>query len=344
MEDSAELVEMRAALRNQAELLADLRARLGPLEAAQKAAGPPAAPTGAHLQDAEQPETNRRGFLRLAGAAAAGVAVAAVAGAQPAAAADGVAINVGSDVDGATTTVVTNTTSVILPLPNPLPRRFPSGIKGVQVDHGNGVWGKADGAAGAGVYGESNSGFGILGTSELGYALFAGGRGRIGSNAHVSVGPPPTGYALGDIVRDAAGDMFVCVQVGTPGQWRKIAGLGTAGSFHPIDPFRIFDSRTTAILQPDAAVNVSVSSAIPGGVVARAATVNITITNTVNSGYLTAYPAGGAPPNASVLNWSNSGQTIANGSTLKLGSNNAFTVVSKLNATNVLVDLMGYWS
>ena len=340
MEDSAELVEMRAALRNQAELLADLRARLGPLEAAQKAAGPPAAPTGAHLQGAEQPETNRRGFLRLAGAAAAGVAVAAVAGAQPAAATNGDTVTVGNSFTGLGTTTINNTTSVSLPLP----AAIPSGIKGVQIDNGNGVWGKADGSAGAGVYGESNSGFGILGTSELGYALFAGGRGRIGSNAHVSVGPPPTGYALGDIVRDAAGDMFVCVQVGTPGQWRKIAGLGTAGSFHPIDPVRIFDSRTTAILQPDAAANVSVSSAIPGGVVARAATVNITITNTVNSGYLTAYPAGGALPNASVLNWSNSGQTIANGSTLKLGSNNAFTVVSKLNATNVLVDLMGYWS
>ncbi len=340
MDDNAELVEMQAALREQATLIAELRIRLGQLEAERLIGSSPTVIVSPRLHEADRPETNRRGFLRLAGAAAAGVAVAAVAGAQPAAATNGDTISVGGAFTGIGTTTINNTTSVSLPLPASLP----SGIKGVQVDNGNGVWGKADGAAGAGVYGESNSGFGILGTSELGYALFAGGRGRIGSNAHVTVGPPPTGYALGDIVRDAAGDMFVCVQVGTPGQWRKIAGLGTAGSFHPLDPVRIFDSRTSAVLQADAAVNVSVSPAIPSGVVARAATVNLTITGTVNSGYLTAYPAGGAPPNASVINWSSSGQTIANGSTLKLGTSNAFTVVSKLNATHVLVDLLGYWS
>ena len=340
MDDSAELVEMQAALRAQAELITELRVRLGQLEAVQASTGAPLGASVARLEGAEPTATNRRGFLRLAGAAVAGVAVAAVAGAQPAAATNGDVITVGGNFTGVGTTTINNTTSVSLPLPASLP----SGIKGVQVDNGNGVWGKADGAAGAGVFGDSTNGYGVLGASELGYALFAGGRGRIGSNAHVMAGPPPAGLALGDIVRDAAGDMFVCVQVGTPGQWRKIAGLGTAGSFHPIDPVRIFDSRSSAVLQPDVAVNVSVSSVIPSGVVARAATVNITITGTVNSGYLTAYPAGGAPPNASVINWSNSAQTIANGSTLKLGTGNAFTVVSKLNATHLLVDLLGYWS
>ena len=52
-----------------------------------------------------------------------------------------------------------------------------------------------------------------------------------------AVGPPATGeWINGDLIEDEAGNLFVCVQTGRPGLWRKLAGPASAGAFHAISP------------------------------------------------------------------------------------------------------------
>ena len=91
-------------------------------------------------------------------------------------------------------------------------------------------------------------------------------------------------------------------------------------------------------------MTVSINAGVPVGLVATAATLNITVTGTVNVGYLVAFPSGAAPADTSIINWNGSFQSIANGTTVKLGFNNSLTVVARQNPTHFIVDLMGYWA
>jgi hypothetical protein len=109
---------------------------------------------------------------------------------------------------------------------------------------GSGVVGQT--TSGAGVKGEAKSGIGVVATSTGSrpsiYAVSAGkGDGisatsRHGYGAEVEGGKAalrlvPTGHhghpssgahEIGELVVDAAGEMFLCVKSGTPGKWRRI--------------------------------------------------------------------------------------------------------------------------
>jgi len=91
------------------------------------------------------------------------------------------------------------------------------------------------------------------------------------------------------------------------------SGSGDSGTFTVISPARVADSRQAAApfgrIGAGAEATMDFSTAIPGN--AAAALYNLTATNTVAGGYLTAHPAGTPVPLASSVNWSAGGQNRA---------------------------------
>ncbi len=112
----------------------------------------------------------------------------------------------------------------------------------------------------------------------------------LGANGAVSV----YAYAATDVVIDVVGYFT-----------DDTAPLGSAGLFVAVPRLRVLDTRFSG--PPDriaAGATLPVNLAAYLGVPATGAVVNLTATNTVGGGYLTAFPVPGAPPLASTVNWS----------------------------------------
>ena len=75
---------------------------------------------------------------------------------------------------------------------------------------------------------------------------------------------------------------------------------------------------------------------------AAAVLANITVTNTVLGGYLTAHPAGAPVPNASSVNWSGPGQDRAALTITSLSSANRVGLYA-LTATDAIIDVSGWF-
>jgi hypothetical protein len=197
MHSDSQIATSESFLQRAEERIAALEARIGRLESSDADASRPV------LEEV----SSRRGLFKLAGAVATGAIAHTVLNAQPAAA------QVTSNTTGFQ---ITNTSA--------------SGVVGF------GVKGISNGnTASAGVIGNSPSGYGVVGESTTGYDLYAGGNGRLGLIQHVTMGPPTSGaYDAGDIIRDAGGNTWSCVQAGSgsTAKWRKLAGPGTAGTMH----------------------------------------------------------------------------------------------------------------
>jgi|CXWL01.1.fsa_nt_gi hypothetical protein len=328
----------------------------------------------------EAPRTaSRRGMLKLAGAAAAGAVVATANQVMPAAALDGNPLNMS---ETATTTAATtlptagayaNTAVPLSPgffssspanlfvfrdnsgffLANNNASSFPAALAGYSYRTvANGIYGyTAMGGAGVVAFG--------AGTGSTG--LFAqGDRSNIELKA---VGTAPSARAdahvLGEVVCDTAGDVWICTVAGTPGTWRKVAGAATAGAFHALSPGRVYDSRAAAPLQGSIAGGqnrtisvadkrdtvtgaVTTANFVPAGAVA--VTANITVSGTIGAGFLTVNPGGSTVVDSSTINWSGTGQILANGVTLTLSPLRQLTVVAGGGgSTDFVVDISGYY-
>jgi len=79
---------------------------------------------------------------------------------------------------------------------------------------------------------------------------------------------------------------------------------------------------------------------LPAG--AKALAINVTITDTENTGFLTIWPGGQAQPNASVINWTTSGTTIANAIIVPVGADGSINVFSS-QGTHLILDISGYF-
>jgi hypothetical protein len=128
-------------------------------------------------------------------------------------------------------------------------------------------------------------------------------------------------------------------------------------SLVPISPTRVYDSRCTGgPLAKGATRTVSVTTAVNSSTCAAGATnvvpagakaiaYNLTITQTVNAGNLSIYPAGGSS-SASAINWFASGQSLANAATVLISSGRQVTVAAGGTAgsqTHFLIDITGYY-
>jgi hypothetical protein len=75
---------------------------------------------------------------------------------------------------------------------------------------------------------------------------------------------------------------------------------------------------------------------------ARSAVVNLTITETVGAGFVAVFPAGITWPGNSSINWTSSGQNVANGVITALDSNGRITIRGGVNPTHVVIDRIGF--
>jgi hypothetical protein len=91
-------------------------------------------------------------------------------------------------------------------------------------------------------------------------------------------------------------------------------------------------------------LNVYGSGGVPSGTTATAVVLNVTVTNTASSGYLTVYPNGKTITSGSNLNWT-SGTTIANLVTVPVGAGGKVEFKNTSGGTVAIVaDLFGYYT
>jgi hypothetical protein len=206
---------------------------------------------------------SRRALLRLGGAAAAAAAAAGTAMAlgntQEAHAATGGLFILGQTNDAGATTTLTATMgtapAIGLAVDNITINSGTGGIgiRGQGGSNGVGVLGHALGTQGSGVYGITDTGFGVVGNAGSGIDLAGNGTGRFFLHLQSFTGAPTgsgTTYQAGELIRDHAGDVWICVAGGAPGQWRKLSApqVGYAGgalNLLPV-PIRLLDTRAGA--------------------------------------------------------------------------------------------------
>ena len=126
------------------------------------------------------------------------------------------------------------------------------------------------------------------------------------------------------------------------------AAAAAPNSYHPTSPARILDTRVglgapAGRLGPGRALDLQVAGR--GGVPATGATavvLNVTVTDTTASSYLTVYPTGGQRPLASNLNWQ-PGEARPNLVEVAVGGGQV-TVFNFAGSTSVVADVEGWYS
>ncbi len=134
-----------------------------------------------------------------------------------------------------------------------------------------------------------------------------------------------------------------------------VAGYFTqsaSSGYTPVSPARLVDTRNgTGVAKGQIGANGSFAAQIAGnskghlpasGVTAVA--LNVTVTGSKGSGFLTVYPDGGKTPLASNINYGTN-QTIANAVIVPVGADGKIRVFNgSTRSTDVLVDVVGYYS
>ena len=244
--------------------------------------------------------------------------------------------------------------------------------------NGVGVYAKVTGSWGVGVYAQAEA---LHATAVYAVGNFAGvsaagehavvasgtiyGLWATGGKAALFMPPgneaPPAGeiqHSTGEMTVDMDGTLWFCSIGGTPGTWQKLGGPGTGGSFHPISPSRVYDSRkptanpitsggtrlVSVADKIDATGTIVTPDIVPAG--ATAIAYNLTIVNTVGTnGYLAVNPGGNTTVSASSINWSAPNLTLANGSVVTLNNEREVTVIcgGSSTRTNFIIDVVGYY-
>jgi hypothetical protein len=121
-----------------------------------------------------------------------------------------------------------------------------------------------------------------------------------------------------------------------------------ASAYTAMTPVRLMDTRTTSPMIANSTLNLNVgttatgaSSGVPSN--ATAVALNVTVTDTTDSGYLSVYPTGGTQPYVSNLNWV-MGETVANSVIVPIGTGSSVTFYNHTGNTDVVVDLEGYFA
>jgi len=112
-----------------------------------------------------------------------------------------------------------------------------------------------------------------------------------------------------------------------------------AQAFVPISPInRVLDTRTTGgklAANEERVVDLHIPT------FARAAVINLTVTNTEIAGFVAVFPADVAYPGNSSINWSASNQNIANGVITATDPTGKVKIRGGVNPTDVVIDVQG---
>jgi hypothetical protein len=144
---------------------------------------------------------------------------------------------------------------------------------------------------------------------------------------------------LGAEHRRQAGDVYVDDVVIKSSQ----GVAGQPGTFVPITPSRMLDTRKSSAVGNDSTVSFQVGGV--NGIPAKVASVvfNLTVTSPQADGYITAYASGTDKPNASNLNFL-AGQTVPNLVTVPVGNDGKVTLFNRSDKSSQLIaDVTGYY-
>jgi len=278
----------------------------------------------------DSPKQTRRGMLGALGAAIAGVAAGSLLGkTESAGAADGGNFTLGGP--NAATHATSLTTSGTI-----------AGGGALAVTAADSYAAIEGRSASIGVLGNATTG--LMGVGDVG-GVFSGDLNAINLHPQAFTGdavPATDEHLTGDVLVDANGVMWLCTAAGQPGTWAPISGgtMQLLGS-----PQRVYDSRnpgaggrfaggsTRAIEVTAAGIGVPAN--------ARAIACNLTVTETDDYGFLSAFPAGTDRPLASNVNWA-PGATVANSATVRLGAGGRIWVYVERSQAQVIVDVAGY--
>ncbi|WP_208748491.1 hypothetical protein, partial [Arthrobacter sp. PM3] len=151
-----------------------------------------------------------------------------------------------------------------------------------------------------------------------------------------------TRVQLGAEHRRQAGDSYiddVVIKAGKAGQ----SAPQRPGTFTPIAPTRVLDTRNSAPVRADSSVSFQVAGV--NGIPAKVSAVvfNLTVTQPRSLGFITAYASGTARPNASNLNFS-AGQTVPNLVTVPVGADGKVALFNRSSGSSQLIaDVTGYY-
>ena len=139
------------------------------------------------------------------------------------------------------------------------------------------------------------------------------------------------------------------LHAGSPGTWREIAGPATAGSFHAIEPRRVYDSRPGSKLSPGQDRTISIANAtdgtldvVPGKATAVALTVTVTETEGVG-GFIAVRPGGTVYNGTSSINWFGPNQSLATTVITGLDAARQITLSAGAQNTHLVIDVTGYY-
>ena len=315
--------------------------------------------------------SDRRGFLKLGAGAALGALGLAASKVLPAAAADAGPLLIGTANLGESPTTLTGDVVVATGPPNPVlavvsqNTTFPGGgafngtlrAESTSAVNAEGVDGWAGGTTAFAVYGLTDHGFGVVGESTDGIALYARRSGRILQEPLVAAGAP--GYLANNFeqVRDANGILWINSTHGTLGTpnigWRRINSLrfdAADGSGTLFKPFRLVDTRNLGAPRGAGTYSHTIApsgagaSAIPADAVGVVG--NLTAVGYSSAGYLAIIPAGvafvpGTDPSS--VNFLSGQVAIANSFVVGIGSGGQVSVVVTTPGTShYIIDIAGY--
>ena len=153
------------------------------------------------------------------------------------------------------------------------------------------------------------------------------------------------------IVRLAPGTQAVSIFAQTGGHlivdvagWYSGASAtpSTDGLFVPISPVRVFDTRGAHSIPPWGGSTFEVPTGSPLPTQTSAVAANITLTDPLYTGYITAYPAGSPRPFASNLNATGFDQTIANHAIVRVGDRGLALFTQ--SGTHLVADITGWFT
>lgn len=231
------------------------------------------------------------------------------------------------------------------------------------------VWGVDETPGGVGVFGQhgtTGEGVGVVAQSFNGPGL--GARGTTfdlllqdsGKMNFVSAGAiaASTPAPVGTLARSDDGSLWYAR---ADNDWVRLAGGERSSTFTPIEPTRVYDSRVpnplSGALGAGGARRLAVTAGrdLTSGVItdadlvpveATAVSYNVTIARTIGSGFLTVAPGDATVAKASSINWTETGQTIANAGIVKVDGDGAVTVFvgGPGGSTDFIIDVTGYYS
>ena len=181
----------------------------------------------------------------------------------------------------------------------------------------------------------------VAGPSTAGYLIgYATGSTRPGtSNITFSAGQAVANQSVTPV--DASGRVSIYLSTSTQ-FFADVSGYyATGGSYHPVTPTRLLDTRRTHAVAAGSTTTVPVTgvAGVPSSGVG-AVVLNITVAAPATSGYLIAFPAGATRPSSSNINYA-AGRAAVGMTFARVGTGGAVSIYTSAS-THLLVDIAGW--